>query len=60
MVVLRKIMKHIGHGGRYLWLESNMPPPGYTLEVLPPGFKHEIAPKHCDIDSFKGAAEDEL
>jgi hypothetical protein len=37
-----------------------MSPPEHTLEVLPPGFKNEIVPKHRDIDSFKGAAEEEL
>jgi len=37
-----------------------MSPPEYKLEVLPPGFKHEVVPKHRDIDSFKGAAEEGL
>jgi hypothetical protein len=37
-----------------------MTPLEYTLEVLPPGFKLEVVPKHHDVDSFKGAAEEEL
>jgi hypothetical protein len=53
-------MKHVGHGGRWLSLESKTLSSEYTLDVLPPGFEHEVVPKHPDIDSFKGAAEEEL